>query len=165
MSPEVKELVCCAEMESVKHFSALPLKFWREQVISSHTLWRINDLSISGLKLIHVCKRGPRRHLLTPLCNLQIEISHSLIEIYRYVYSVKYGGPLIVSITVLEFGIDKCWLAHVKEIYNLNIGYLIRKKSIHWFNIIPPPLGAGGIMFSGCPSVHPSIRPFVRSLK
>ena len=24
---------------------------------------------------------------------------------------------------------------------------------------MPPPLGAGGIMFSGCPSVHPSICP------
>ena len=34
---------------------------------------------------------------------------------------------------------------------------------------MPPPLGAGGIMFSGCPSVrpsvHPSVRPPVRSLK
>ena len=91
--------------------------------------------------------------------------SHIPFEIYRYIYSVKYEGPLIVSITVLEFGIDKCWLAHVKEIYNLNIGYLIRKKSIHWFIIIPPPLGAGGIMFSGCPPVRPSICPSVRSLK
>ena len=30
-----------------------------------------------------------------------------------------------------------------------------------WFNSIifmPPPLGAGGIMFSGCPSVRPSVR-------
>ena len=27
---------------------------------------------------------------------------------------------------------------------------------------MPPPLGAGGIMFSGCPSVRPSIRPSVR---
>ena len=25
--------------------------------------------------------------------------------------------------------------------------------------IMPPPLGAGGIMFSGCPSVRPSVRP------
>ena len=24
--------------------------------------------------------------------------------------------------------------------------------------VMPPPLGAGGIMFSGCPSVHPSVR-------
>ena len=34
---------------------------------------------------------------------------------------------------------------------------------------MPPPLGAGGIMFSGCPSVRPSVRlsvrPSVRSLK
>ena len=30
---------------------------------------------------------------------------------------------------------------------------------------MPPPLGAGGIMFSGCPSVCPSVRPSVRSLK
>ena len=29
-----------------------------------------------------------------------------------------------------------------------------------WDNIfMPPPLGAGGIMFSGCPSVRPSVRP------
>ena len=47
-----------------------------------------------------------------------------------------------------------------------------------WFNFgeilaknvfMPPPLGAGGIMFSGCPSVRPSVcpsvRPSVRSLK
>ena len=27
---------------------------------------------------------------------------------------------------------------------------------------MPSPLGAGGIMFSGCPSVHPSVRPSVR---
>ena len=27
-----------------------------------------------------------------------------------------------------------------------------------WF-VMPPPLGAGGIMFSGCPSVRPSVRP------
>ena len=26
---------------------------------------------------------------------------------------------------------------------------------------MPPPLGAGGIMFSGCPSVRPSVRPSV----
>ena len=25
--------------------------------------------------------------------------------------------------------------------------------------VMPPPLGAGGIMFSGCPSVSPSVRP------
>ena len=25
--------------------------------------------------------------------------------------------------------------------------------------VMPPPLGAGGIMFSGCPSVRPSVRP------
>ena len=28
--------------------------------------------------------------------------------------------------------------------------------------VMPPPLGAGGIMFSGCPSVHPSVRLSVR---
>ena len=31
-----------------------------------------------------------------------------------------------------------------------------------WMNFdifMPPPLGAGGIMFSGCSSVHPSVRP------
>ena len=27
---------------------------------------------------------------------------------------------------------------------------------------MPPPLGAGGIMFSGCPSVRPSVRLSVR---
>ena len=27
------------------------------------------------------------------------------------------------------------------------------------FFFMPPPLGAGGIMFSGCPSVRPSVRP------
>ena len=27
---------------------------------------------------------------------------------------------------------------------------------------MPPPLGAGGIMFSGCPSVRPSVHPSVR---
>ena len=27
---------------------------------------------------------------------------------------------------------------------------------------MPPPLGAGGIMFSGCPSVRPSVRPSAR---
>ena len=30
---------------------------------------------------------------------------------------------------------------------------------------MPPPLGAGGIMFSGCPSVRLSVCPSVRSLK
>ena len=33
------------------------------------------------------------------------------------------------------------------------------------FIFMPPPLGAGGIMFSGCPSVRSSVRPSVRSLK
>ena len=28
--------------------------------------------------------------------------------------------------------------------------------------VMPPPLGAGGIMFSGCPSVRPSVRLSVR---
>ena len=28
-----------------------------------------------------------------------------------------------------------------------------------WYIIMPPPLGAGGIMFSGCPSVRPSVLP------
>ena len=28
--------------------------------------------------------------------------------------------------------------------------------------VMPPPLGAGGIMFSGCPSVRPSVCPSVR---
>ena len=36
-----------------------------------------------------------------------------------------------------------------------------RRQAIIWTNagillIMPPPLGAGGIMFSGCPSVRPS---------
>ena len=30
---------------------------------------------------------------------------------------------------------------------------------IIWLIFMPPPLGAGGIMFSGCPSVRPSVRP------
>ena len=38
---------------------------------------------------------------------------------------------------------------------------------LNWLNCVfmPPPLGARGIMFSGCPSVRPSARPSVRSLK
>ena len=32
-----------------------------------------------------------------------------------------------------------------------------------WFSVfMPPPLGAGGIMFSDCPSFRPSVRPSVR---
>ena len=32
-------------------------------------------------------------------------------------------------------------------------------RLIPFLVFMPPPLGAGGIMFSGCPSVRPSVRP------
>ena len=36
-------------------------------------------------------------------------------------------------------------------------------RVVHFLNVfMPPPLGAGGIMFSGCPSVRLSVRPSVR---
>ena len=41
---------------------------------------------------------------------------------------------------------------HVQSILKISLIY------VHTF-IMPPPLGAGGIMFSGCPSVRPSVRP------
>ena len=38
-----------------------------------------------------------------------------------------------------------------------------RTRKVHELPLfMPPPLGAGGIMFSGCPFVHPSVRPSVR---
>ena len=40
---------------------------------------------------------------------------------------------------------------HIIEICLHNV------KHAHF--VMPPPLGAGGIMFSGCPSVRPSLRP------
>ena len=47
--------------------------------------------------------------------------------------------------------------------------WLVSYLKIHLMNssgsafmiFVPPPLGAGGIMFSGCPSVRPSIHPSV----
>ena len=43
------------------------------------------------------------------------------------------------------------WAIRNKFQWNLNLHSNIL--------IMPPPLGAGGIMFSGCPSVRPSVRP------
>ena len=56
--------------------------------------------------------------------------------------------------------------------FDANLDKLFDKQPSHWWFemqwhwsditvmfIMPPPLGAGGIMFSGCPSVRPSVRP------
>ena len=44
---------------------------------------------------------------------------------------------------------------------NKETGWVFLKKSGNQYQlfVMPPPLGAGGIMFSGCPSVRPSVRP------
>ena len=52
------------------------------------------------------------------------------------------------------------WHSHV-FLHEINPNIVVVISSF----VMPPPLGAGGIMFSGCPSVPPSIRPSVRSLK
>ena len=42
---------------------------------------------------------------------------------------------------------------------NILQGYCTGSGDEPWFSVVmPPPLGAGGIMFSGCPSVRPSVR-------
>ena len=80
-----------------------------------------------------------------------------------------------ISLTLLTWTTLKCHLS--KEMYNdylqnIIITYFIKchNMSSDWislyaniidisiFVIMPPPLGAGGIMFSGCPSVRPSVR-------
>ena len=54
------------------------------------------------------------------------------------------------------------WCGIVDELLALLFG--LRQYELHLTNAIfkyifmPPPLGAGGIMFSGCPSVRPSVR-------
>ena len=50
-----------------------------------------------------------------------------------------WGHPKIWVCTLWQW----CWGLH---------------HSIEWKVFMPPPLGAGGIMFSGCPSVRPSVR-------
>ena len=44
-----------------------------------------------------------------------------------------------------------CW--RIRNVKNINL------QHTHGCIFMPPPLGAGGIMFSGCPSVRPSVRP------
>ena len=40
-----------------------------------------------------------------------------------------------------------------------NLGSIYKQRYMMCVLIMPPPLGAGGIMFSGWPSVRPSVRP------
>ena len=47
---------------------------------------------------------------------------------------------------------------------SLLMSILLWKSKLFWL-IMPPPFGAGGNMFSGCPSVSPSDGSFVWSLK
>ena len=44
----------------------------------------------------------------------------------------------------------------IDEMHHMSlVGIKLVWNNTHWF-VMPPPLGAGGIMFSGCPSVRPS---------
>ena len=47
-------------------------------------------------------------------------------------------------------------LKHWILCHNLIIPWLRTMPCSVWYIVMPPPLGAGGIMFSGCPSVRPS---------
>ena len=55
------------------------------------------------------------------------------------------------------------WLHIATECYTNICYYSLLFHSFafktHITVFMPPPLGAGGIMFSGCPSVRPSVRP------
>ena len=60
--------------------------------------------------------------------------------------------------------LNQCWLIITKVQWCLSEGNFaeisqpsVTKISLS-FIFMPPPLGAGGIMFSGCPSVRPSVR-------
>ena len=65
-------------------------------------------------------------------------------------------------VETVDGAITSTWLVVLsqKSIDALNsYGQLLFDKDITLTIVMPPPLGAGGIMFSGCPSVRPSVRP------
>ena len=68
----------------------------------------------------------------------------------RFAASEKYGGRKIFYAT-LSKTLELCpFLAATKQLYEC---FSPSVRPSHLF--MPPPLGAGGIMFSGCPSVRP----------
>ena len=76
-------------------------------------------------------------------CTFQLYSSVFSISWYRYRYHVTlYIGqqhPITVYRTVFGCALFWCWVS---------LGAIV----------MHPPLGTGGIMFSGCPSVRPSVR-------
>ena len=64
----------------------------------------------------------------------------------------KKGNVICEVISLNEFVFSSKFNVAVDFFYNEHM-------SLWSCFIMPPPLGAGGIMFSGCPSVRPSVRP------
>ena len=64
-------------------------RFWNGYIYSSHTLWPLwwhNYLSMLGLKLIHICKRGHRVCVIPDSClptELVLNQSEATLEIGR----------------------------------------------------------------------------------
>ena len=90
---------------------------------------------------------------------------------------VRYGKSIILFYSLMQMQIRsilfnfilihtyKMHLFHDPSMYysqsvskKLKVKYVMSTNS-HLCVFMPPPLGSGGIMFSGCPSVRPSVRP------
>ena len=85
-----------------------------------------------------------------------------------------------LQILLLNYGKNKLWFGlRILYLLNSTMGFIEVKNPYksctelgrtcrgfiwrcQWTFVVPPPLGAGGIMFSGCPSVRPSVCPSVR---
>ena len=73
-----------------------------------------------------------------------------------FVFYILHRFYMHISVKWLTFR----RIIHLGFFYLDNRSYIVSANSF-----MPPPLGAGGIMFSGCPSIRPSVCPSVRSLK
>ena len=89
----------------------------------------------------------------------------AIICVNHWIYTWIIGSVKLVSKHIVLFSAN--WITYPCWITLLD--WLILVSNWDRRFVMPPPLGAGGIMFSGCPSVRPSVppsvRPSVRSLK
>ena len=74
---------------------------------------------------------------------------------------VQSSNTSRVRFTVISHTPKRCRFYHIKYCVQKELGWHLPKnlKQQSYLFFMPPPLGAGGIMFSGCPSVRPSVRP------
>ena len=123
------------------------LLIYSQSILQPTFYWVCDNLSMLGLDLINVYEKGRSQPLRESTQGIISKVMWSSPEgdIFTGSVHVFHRTPhssVHVWITPLTY-----FLYKILHFFFFNFSFFM-----------PPPLGAGGIMFSGCPSVRPSVR-------